>query len=124
MSDDLVFMVSYWLFALIWVNTVDRITDLCPIHVSNFSRKLLGIFAHRNTEISILCVISQFYAYFLTAIFIVSRFVSLDFLKLLFDDPNAAYINAVKAHIFVLVPLEMLAMGIYALIEKIRRGYW
>lgn len=124
MPDDLEFMISYWIFALIWVNTVDRETNLCPIHVSNLMRKFLGILAYRKTEISILCFISQFYAYFLTSIFIISRFVSLDFLKLFFDDPNVVYILAIKAHILVLAPLELIVIGIEALIKKIQRGYW
>ena len=101
------------------VRELAQYDSFLKIRISDSVRIALMIFSFKNEAISVFCIISQILAYVMVGLFILSRFVSLDFLLLISDDPNALYQSMLKAHLLILFPVALIEEGICYLVKRI-----
>ena len=111
--------IGCYLFAVCClVKTLAEYESFLDIWVSDRLRVALFIFSFQRPKISAFCIISQVFFYFMIALFVVSRFFSIDFLRYLSDNPNALYQNLLKMHLMVFFPIAFLEEGVCYWIKR------
>lgn len=116
--DRYVYIGSYLFFVCMLAKEVAKYDSFLKVRVPYSARLPLMIFSFERERISIFCVISQVYAYLMIFLFILSRFISLDFLLLISDDPNALYMNLIKFHVVIIFPIAIIEEGICYLVKR------
>ena len=118
--NEYIYMGCYLFVVCCGVNTLAGYESFLEIWISDYVRVFLLIFSFRRPRISVLCVISQIFAYFMIGVFIISRFRSLDFLYAISSDPNTFFTNLLKIHLFVFFPIAFMEAGICYLVRNYR----
>lgn len=119
--QEYIFIGFYLLISCILVRRIAAYDSFLGIRISVFARKILLIFSFEKPKISIMAVIYQIYTYIMLALFVCSRFASLDFLQAIFYDPNLMYTYALRIQLFLLLPLAILELGVCYLVNRLKQ---
>ena len=119
MLNEYVHMGAYLLGVCLLVREIARYDSFIKIEVSISARLFLLIFSFERKQISLLCIVSQIYAYTMIGLFIVSRFQSLDFLYAITDDPNTFFNNLLRVHYVLIIPVAIIEEGICYIVNRI-----
>ena len=121
MMFEIIDMSIYFASACAMASTISLYDSSIAIKISLSARKVFLIFSFfqpPKSKISVMAVVFQIYTYIMMSLFIASRFVSLDFLSSFLQNPNRTYTDLLAIQQFVLFPLSMLEIGVFALIKK------
>ena len=119
--NEYIYIALYIALTCVFVRELAKYNSFLCINVTDMARMLLLIFSFSKVKISIICVLCQIYTYIMLLLFVVSRFVSLDFLLQFFQDPNLLYSNLIKAQILFLFPIGFIEAGICELYFKMKK---
>lgn len=113
-ADMFLYLVASCLFSY----EIAQHESFVGVRISKRIQHILLIFFSKYEKVSLLCILSQLYAFFMMGIFIASRFCSLEFLYLISDDPNALYNSMLKFHLIVIIPIAMVEVGLRGLLKR------
>ena len=119
MLNEYTYMGAYLLGVCLLVREIARYDSLIKIEVSKSTRLCLLIFSFEREQISLLCIVSQIYAYMMITFFAVSRFQSLDFLYAITDDPNMFFNILLRVHYVIIIPIAIIEEAICYLVNRI-----
>lgn len=115
--NDYAYMIMYLISVCAFAREIAKYKSFLGVRISIKARYALLIFSRIQPKISVICLISQIYAYTMIFLFILSRFVSFDFLYYVTSDPNTLFTNMLKSH-FVIFPVGILEVGICKLVRR------
>lgn len=121
MWGDYAHICLYLVLSCLFSYEVAQHESFVGIRITQRMRHIFLIFFSKSEKISLLCIFSQLYAFVMVGVFIVSRFCSLDFLYLISEDPNSLYNSILKFHLLVIIPIEMLEVGLCSLVKRLTR---
>lgn len=106
-----IYMCIYLMTVSVFSYEIARHESFVGIRISKKMQHRLLIFGSKLEKISIICIISQVYAFIMIGIFVVSRFIYP--LKFLYSHYN----NMFDFHLWVIIPIGMLEVGLRWLVK-------
>ena len=102
------YMFLYFVYATVSMNTLAKLDTRIGARIPDPVRAIFLIFQYTNSRISILCIISQIFAYAMVAIFIISQFHPPYFLYMYTSDPNEFFSGIIRIHSIIVIPVALL----------------